>query len=63
MELLLLVIFVRILNCLVTQLQLLNPIATVVGSLEDRQSQIQQNTKIILGDPRGGETQQPKSSI
>jgi len=30
-----------ILNFLVTQLQLLNPIATAVGSLKDRQSQIQ----------------------
>jgi len=32
---------VGILNFLVTQLQLLNPIATVVGSLKDRQSHIQ----------------------
>jgi hypothetical protein len=32
---------VGVLNFLVTQLQLLNPIATVLGSLKDRQSQIQ----------------------
>jgi hypothetical protein len=45
---------VGILNFLVTQLQLLNPIAIVVGSLEDRQSHIQWNKKIILGNPREG---------
>ena len=32
---------VGILNFLVTQLQSLNPIETIVGSLKDRQSQIQ----------------------
>jgi hypothetical protein len=32
---------VEILNFLVTQLQLLNPITIVLGSLKDKQSQIQ----------------------